>query len=286
MLSLPMVFIFLMVTLAVYNFYMSQQEERPELPSRILGQDIIEKKKKSYLAEKLASKLVGLASLPVIRTINRRLEMAGPLIGLIDFLLGCVMIFVASIVLAIIVGRGNIQIMLAIIIGGLVIPHLWLNSKIKNYRMQIVQELPMVIDLLKLTVGAGLDFMLSINRLVKEFKMSPLIHELQIIYQQTQIGKTRKEALLGFSERVKVPEVASLVRTLLQAERMGTPISEALRIQSEEIRVRRFQRGEELALKAPIKLLLPLIVFILPVVLVIVGGPILLQFMRGGFVKI
>ena len=144
----------------------------------------------------------------------------------------------------------------------------------------------MVIDLLKLAVGAGLDFMLAINRLIKEFKMSPLVHELHIIWQQTQIGKTKKEALLNFSERVKVQEVSSLVRTLIQAERMGTPINEALRIQSEEIRIRRFQRGEELALKAPIKLLLPLIVFILPVVLVIVGGPILLQFMKGGFVKV
>ena len=77
--------------------------------------------------------------------------------------------------------------------------------------------------------------------------------------------------------------MSSFVRTLLQADRMGSPMGEALKIQSEEIRLRRYLQGEEMALKAPIKLLLPLILFILPAVLVIVAGPIFLQFMRGGF---
>ena len=286
MFSTPLTLIFLAVTLAVYNFYMFRIEERPELPNRILDRDTMERKKKSFITEKFAGQLVNISKLPIINNINKRLDMAGSPVGLADFLLACVVVFAASLVVALVFARNNSQLMLGIVFLGIALPHLWVNSKIKSYRMEVVQELPMVIDLLKLTVGAGLDFMLAINRLVKEFKMSPLIHELQLIFQQTQIGKTRREALLGFSERVKVPEISSLVRTLLQAERMGTPISEALRIQSEEIRTRRFQRGEEMALKAPIKLLLPLIVFILPVVLVIVGGPILLQFMRGGFVKI
>jgi len=72
------------------------------------------------------------------------------------------------------------------------------------------------------------------------------------------------------------------VRTLVQADRMGSPMADALNMQSEEIRARRFRDGEAMALKAPIKLLFPLFVFILPVVLIIVGGPIMLQFMRGG----
>ncbi len=286
MFSLPTTMIFLMVTLAVYNFYMLYIEERPELPDRILDRDTLDKKKQSFMAEKFAGNVEKLSHMPVLRVIVRRLSMAGDSIGLIDFLLICAICFMASVIIAFLFARNHAQIMLVILLIGVALPHLWLRSKIIKYRMEIVQELPMVIDLLKLTVGAGLDFMLAINRLVKEFKMSPLVHELHIIWQQTQIGKTKKDALLNFSERVKVQEVSSLVRTLIQAERMGTPINEALRIQSEEIRIRRFQRGEELALKAPIKLLLPLIVFILPVVLVIVGGPILLQFMKGGFVKV
>ena len=79
-----------------------------------------------------------------------------------------------------------------------------------------------------------------------------------------------------------LPELSSFVRTLLQADRMGSPMEEALKIQAEEIRLRRYLRGEEAALKAPIKLLLPLFLFILPAVLVIVAGPIIIQFMKGG----
>jgi len=85
------------------------------------------------------------------------------------------------------------------------------------------------------------------------------------------------------ARRIDMPEVSSFVRTLVQADRMGTGIEEALRMQSEEALVMRFQKGEREALKAPIKMLFPLLVFILPVVLIIVGGPIILQFLQGGF---
>ena len=97
------------------------------------------------------------------------------------------------------------------------------------------------------------------------------------------MGKTRREALKNFAWRVDMPEVHSFVRTLVQADRMGSPMAQAMNMQAEEIRVRRFQNGEAMALKAPIKLLLPLFVFILPVVLIIIGGPIMLQFTRGSF---
>jgi len=96
------------------------------------------------------------------------------------------------------------------------------------------------------------------------------------------MGETRRAALKNFGWRVDMHEVHSFVRTLVQADRMGTPMSEALNLQAEEIRVKRFQTGESMALKAPIKLLFPLFAFILPVVMIIVGGPIILQFVRGG----
>jgi tight adherence protein C len=81
------------------------------------------------------------------------------------------------------------------------------------------------------------------------------------------------------AKRIDLPDVSSLVRTLVQADRMGTSIGEALRIISEEMRFRRFQRAENQALKVPIKILFPLLVFIMPVVLVVVAGPIFIQFM-------
>lgn len=168
---------------------------------------------------------------------------------------------------------------------GFILPDIWLNNLIKKRRALIVKDLPLVIDLLNICVGAGLDFMVAVNRVIQEFRPCALIEEMKIMTNEIQMGIARRDALKNMSARINNPEISSFVRTLLQADRIGTPISEALKMQSEEIRLRWFQKGEEMALKAPIKLLFPLLIFILPVVLIIVAGPILLQFTRGGMLK-
>lgn len=171
------------------------------------------------------------------------------------------------------------------LIIGFILPDLWLNSQIRKRHASILRDLPHVIDLLNICVGAGLDFMVAVSRVIQEFHSCVLIDELKTLMQEIQMGSARRDALKSLAMRVNSPEVISFSRTLVQADRMGTPIGEALKMQSEEIRLRRFQRGEEMGLKAPIKLLFPLLLFILPVVLIIVAGPILIQFTRGGFIK-
>lgn len=166
---------------------------------------------------------------------------------------------------------------------GFILPSLWLKQRIKARQNAIVKALPNVIDLLNLAVGAGLDFMLAVKKLIERSQPNPLIEELQRLWQETSMGTTRRDALRNMARRVNMPEVSSFARTLVQADRMGTGIEEALRMQSEEALNWRFQRGERQALKAPIKMLFPLLVFILPVVLIIVGGPIILRFLQGGF---
>ncbi|MFA5276049.1 MAG: type II secretion system F family protein [Candidatus Omnitrophota bacterium] len=168
---------------------------------------------------------------------------------------------------------------------GFVLPDMWLNGQIKKRHSEILRDLPHVIDLLNICVGAGLDFMVAVGRVVEEFKPCVLIEELKILMREIQMGSSRRDALKSLAKRVNSQEMISFTRTLVQADRMGTPIGEALKMQAEEIRLRRFQKGEEMALKAPIKLLLPLLLFIMPVVLIIVAGPILIQFTRGGFIK-
>lgn len=165
---------------------------------------------------------------------------------------------------------------------GFLLPEVWLSSKIKNRQAAVLRDLPHIIDLLNICVEAGLDFMVAVNRVIQEFRPCVLLVELKILFQEIQMGSSRREALKNLGSRVNSPEVLSFVRTLIQADRMGTPIGDALKMQSEEIRIRHFQKGEEMALKAPIKLLFPLLFFILPVVLIIVAGPILIQFTRGG----
>lgn len=217
------------------------------------------------------------------RAVPSRLVMAGHPISIVEFIIFKVVSMFAFAVSSVIAfGKAEAMFMAPALAIGFIVPDIWLNIKIKRRHFEIRRDLPAVIDLLNLCVNAGLDFMLAVNRVVKDFKKCPLNDELAEVWRETRMGASRREALQHLSRRVNLVELSSFVRTLLQADRMGSPMGEALKIQSEEIRMRRYFQGEEMALKAPVKLLLPLIFFILPAVLVIVAGPVFLQFMRGG----
>ncbi|MFC1675071.1 type II secretion system F family protein [Candidatus Omnitrophota bacterium] len=172
-----------------------------------------------------------------------------------------------------------------IFLGGYILPDIYLRLRIKKRNAMILKALPEVIDLLTLCVGGGLDFMQGMDWVIKRSPPGPLIKELSIVTQEVKIGKSRQQALKAMSRRLKIPEVFSLINTLVSADRMGSPVYEVLDALGEETRRQRFQRGERLALQAPIKMLFPLVFCILPVVAIIVGGPILIQFMQGGLTK-
>lgn len=167
------------------------------------------------------------------------------------------------------------------IILGYVIPDLWLKRKIAKRKYAIVRILPETIDLLGLCVEAGLDFTAAVKWVIDKVPANPMIEELGFVLEEIKWGKPRTQALRDMSKRLNVPEVSSFVQTLVQAERMGTPVSEAFAILSEDGRLQRFHRGERIALQAPIKILIPLIFCILPVIAIVIGGPILLQFAQG-----
>jgi pilus assembly protein TadC len=172
-----------------------------------------------------------------------------------------------------------------VIFAGFILPDFYLKSRIQKRKVLTLKALPEAIDLLTLCVEGGLDFMLGLTWVVRRSPKNPLINAFALVLQEVQVGKSRQEALKDMARRIGIPEVSSFVNTVTHAERMGTSISEVLNILSEEARQQRFQRGERLALQAPIKMLLPLVVFILPVVGIIVGGPILLQFFQSGMPK-
>lgn len=165
---------------------------------------------------------------------------------------------------------------------GFVYPDLWLKARTQTRRKDVLRALPSIIDLLTLAVDAGLDFMIAVRRVVEHSRPGPMVDELTFLWQEVQMGRVRRDALRSMAKRLDLPEVHSFARTLIQAERMGTPMGEALRTLSDEIRIRQFQRGEQQALKAPIKMLFPLLFCILPVVLILVGGPVILQFFQTG----
>lgn len=165
---------------------------------------------------------------------------------------------------------------------GYILPDIWLQMRIKKRKAQIVYFLPETVDLLGLCIEAGLDFTSALNWIVTKVTPSnPMIEELVLLLEEIKWGKSRTQALKDMSKRLNLIELNSFVQSLVQAERMGTPVAEAFRIISEDTRGMRFQRGQRLALKAPLKILIPLIFCILPVIAIIVAGPILLQFLQG-----
>lgn len=161
---------------------------------------------------------------------------------------------------------------------GFIWSDLWLAQMVNARKESIARVLPETVDLLSLCVGAGLDFMAAVRWIIRKTKPNPMIQELKTVLDEINIGKSRTEALRDMAKRLDIPDVTSFVRTLVQADRMGTPVEEAFVILSDDSRTRRFQRGRRAALKAPIKMLIPLIFCIMPIVMIIVAGPIFIRF--------
>ena len=151
-------------------------------------------------------------------------------------------------------GQNSPALLVLAALTGFFVPDLWLRIHMKARNAQISRDLPEVVDLLSLCVSAGSDFMAAMSRVVREFRPGPLTEELALVLREVQVGRRRRVALKAMAERVRSPEVSSFVRTLVQADRMGTEIGEALRILAEETRIRRYHMAERFAAKAPIML--------------------------------
>ncbi len=162
-------------------------------------------------------------------------------------------------------------------------PALWLKRALQKRHAAIQRSLPFVLDLLTLSVEAGLDFMTSLQRNMERRSLDALGEELLQVVREIQLGKTRREALRDMSRRVNLADLRSVVNALVQADELGVSIGAILRIQSDQMRQRRFERAEKLANEAPVKMLFPLIFFIFPAVFLILMGPIVSQIVRHGF---
>ena len=112
-----------------------------------------------------------------------------------------------------------------------------------------------------------------------------IVDELRNMMQEINVGKPRRDALRDLARKFELPDLSTFSRTLIQADRMGTSVIDALNILSEDMREARFRRGESVALKAPLKMLIPLLFFIFPVVAILVAGPVFLDFMQNNPIK-
>jgi tight adherence protein C len=175
----------------------------------------------------------------------------------------------------------NTILLIIVALVGFILPDMILNSKIKKRKAAIVKVLPETVDLLSLCVGAGLDFLSATRWIINKVKPNAMIDELKEMLDEINLGKSRLESLREMSKRLNIPEITSFVRVLRQAEKIGSPVEEAFAIISEDNRRTRRNRGEKQALKAPLKMLIPLLLIML-VLLIIVGGPIMIHFLKGG----
>lgn len=162
---------------------------------------------------------------------------------------------------------------------GLIMPFMGLNDMIKKRQHKIRRALPYTLDLLTLAVEAGLDFTAALSRIVDKLKGNPFQDEVKKLTRDLAMGKTRIEALKDMSDRIRLEELQSVVSALVQADELGSALGPTLRIQSAELRRRRFQLAEKKAMQAPVKMLFPLVAFIFPLVFMVVFGPIVLKFM-------
>ena len=156
-------------------------------------------------------------------------------------------------------------------------PLMWLRRTLKRRHLAIMRALPFVLDLLTLSVEAGMDFMSALQRNCERRKIDPLNEELIRMTREIQVGTPRRVALRNMADRVRQPDLKGVALALIQADELGVSIGSILRIQSDQLRARRFDRAEKQANEAPVKMLGPLMLCIFPAVFVILLGPVLMQ---------
>ncbi|MFD2380565.1 type II secretion system F family protein [Paenibacillus xanthanilyticus] len=161
----------------------------------------------------------------------------------------------------------------------LVLPGYYLRLKAKARAKLALRELPDVLDLLTVSLEAGLGFDSALHKLVAR-KEGVLAGEFRRCLEEIRLGKTRREALAGVRDRLPLEELRVLISSILQAEKLGIGMVTVLRVQSQEVRDRRKQRAEEEAMKAPIKMLFPLVLFIFPSLFIVLLGPAVIQFIE------
>ncbi len=171
------------------------------------------------------------------------------------------------------------QLLLLLVVFGLIgfgFPQLWLSSKINARQKEIRKAMPDALDLLTICVEAGLSFDSAMSKVSEKWE-NQLSMAFARAIREVQLGKLRREALRDMADRLGIPEMTSFVAAVIQSEQLGVSMAKVLRIQSEQMRMKRRQRAEEEAHKAPVKMIFPMGLLIFPSILIILLTPALIQ---------
>lgn len=173
-----------------------------------------------------------------------------------------------------------------LIIGGSIfigffLPNMMLNRNVRRRQTSVMKAMPDAMDLLTICVEAGLGFDAAMRKVVEKWD-NDLARAFARVLQEIQLGKLRREALRDMAARLGVDEINTFVAAVIQSEQLGVSMARVLRVQSDAMRVKRRQRAEENAQRAPVKMLMPMAFLIFPTIMIILLGPAILQIIRSG----
>jgi tight adherence protein C len=226
----------------------------------------------------------------VIAKIDAKLQRAGYPGGLrgADWmgvkLLAAIVFAVVFLLLGLLLTAGQIAVALLFGLLGLAVgyiaPELWLSRRVKARSFGIVLQLPDALDLLTISVEAGLGFDAALAKVVEKME-GPLVDEFRQALAEVRMGRPRRDALRDVVTRSDAQPVSNFIGAIVQAEQLGVPIAKVLQIQSQQLRIERRQRAEEAAAKAPVKMLFPMIGCIFPTIFIVILGPAIITVIRG-----
>ena len=252
------------------------EELQVSLFSRLFGKSV--KAFSSFLRRAAPKKRKNEAS-KKLELIRKQLRLAGIFMDAEDFNFIKIVVLTASAVvtvLVILIAKPDVLYMLLILCLGMLIgimgPTYYLSSRVRAHQNGIKKQLPDAMDLLCVCIEAGLSFDASLVK-VSEKLHGPFIDEIMIVYREIQMGLTKREALQHMCDCTTLDELKTFASALIQAEQLGIPINNVMRSQSDQLRVERSQQAKERGNKASIKMLIPMLLFIFPVIFIILMGP-------------
>ena len=197
-------------------------------------------------------------------------------------LLSTIVLGVGVGLLMLLVGRVQLAFIFGIAGAGLgyMVPEFWLGSRARKRSWSMVLQLPDALDLLTISVEAGLGFDAALAKVVEKME-GPLVNEFRQALAEIRMGRTRRDALRDVVARADAQPISNFIGAIVQAEQLGVPIAKVLQIQSQQLRIERRQRAEEMAAKAPVKMLFPMVGCIFPTIFIVILGPAIIAVMSG-----
>ena len=248
-----------------------------------LQQPFIERTLRPF-ANRISGSASRMASSSFTERTEKRLALAGNpgdlrvadwlAIKAIGAIVGAILFFFLFFIVGLLGFPGPVALVLSVIgaLFGYTLPEFWLGGRVKKRQKAILMMIPDALDLLTISVRAGLGFDAALAKVVEKLQ-GPLSDEFRRALAEVRVGKARRDALRDIVARTEVVPLTNFIGAIVQAEQLGVSISKVLQVQSEQLRIERRQRAEEQAAKAPIKMLFPLVGCIFPSLFIVILGP-------------